>query len=573
MIIKMNITNKIVFLAIGAALFIGLIISGVFVYIINNNQQRELSQLEKSLRNNYDNRIKEHTDIIMSMLEQIDKAGSDFGLSKEATEKFAANIIREAKYGENGYFWADNANGQNVFIRGSKTEGTQRWDTKDSDGNMLVQEIINAALTGDGYSEYLWPKEGSDKPLPKRTYSDYFKPYDWVIGTGNYIDDIDNELLGHAKVSYKAMRNTLVLLLLIFLVVSILVVVISIIVGRRLSKPIISLVSEVEEVGNGKIDMVIDIKSKDEVGLLASAMNTMLSNLRNIVETIVSGSDYINNASLQLSSASEQLSQGASEQASSIEEVSSTMEEMTSNIEQNSQNAQETDKVSTEANDSIKEVADYAQKALDANKQIAEKITIINDIAFQTNILALNAAVEAARAGEHGRGFAVVAAEVRKLAERSRAAADEIVVLAQTGLQLTEKTGEIMLNTLPKIENTSKLIQEIAAASIEQNNGADQVNSAMQQLNTITQENAASSEELASNANNLTEQAHQLKEVISFFNIGKTVKADSEHSAESIKTDSETTTHKKKIDNIASTERNIINLELNDKDDPDYQVF
>lgn len=222
-----------------------------------------------------------------------------------------------------------------------------------------------------------------------------------------------------------------------------------------------------------------------------------------------------------MSDSSRLLSLGANGQASSIEEISSTMEEISSNIELNRQNAQQMEMASTESNESIKTVAEKSRKSIEATKMIAEKITLINDIAFQTNILALNAAVEAARAGENGKGFAVVASEVRKLAENSKSTADEIVNLIQFGLRITEETGEVMANTIPMIENTSTLIKEITVSSIEQNNGTEQVNSAIQQLNSLTQQNALSSEELASRAEELFGQAEKLKKAISFFVIGE----------------------------------------------------
>ncbi len=295
-------------------------------------------------------------------------------------------------------------------------------------------------------------------------------------------------------------------------------------IRKLLTVPLEKSISQVKEVADGNLTVETEqSSSENELGILTNALYFQANKLKSIIGDITNGADNMVGASVQVSSTSQQLSQGANEQASSIEEVSSTMEQISANIEQNTQNAQQTEKVSGKAYNSIKEVAEKSQKAVEANKEIAEKITIINDIAFQTNILALNAAVEAARAGEHGKGFAVVAAEVRKLAERSKVAAEEIVGLAQSGLKLSEEAGQVMRSTIPEIENTSKLIQEISAASMEQNNGAAQVNNAIQQLNSVTQQNAAASEQLATSAEELSSQAEQLKETISFFNTGNKV--------------------------------------------------
>ena len=245
----------------------------------------------------------------------------------------------------------------------------------------------------------------------------------------------------------------------------------------------------------------------------------MVDKLKSIVAEIRRGSDNIASASMQMSSSSQQMSQGASEQASSAEEVSSSMEEMTANIQQNTENAKETEKIAQKSADGVNQGNASSEISVKAMQKIAEKITIVNDIAFQTNILALNAAVEAARAGEHGKGFAVVAAEVRKLAERSKVAADEIDQLSKNGVQVSVDAGKMLAEIVPEIEKTSKLVQEISAASIEQNSGADQVNSAIQQLNQVTQQNAAASEEMATGAEELSGQADQLKEIIGFFKI------------------------------------------------------
>jgi len=286
--------------------------------------------------------------------------------------------------------------------------------------------------------------------------------------------------------------------------------------------PLEKSIKKVKELSEGKLDIDLEkTQSENELGTLNNSLIDLSRILNEVISEVSINSDYLLGASQQVSSTSEQLSQGANEQASSIEEVSSTMEQISANIEQNTSNAQQTGIVAIEANKSIKLVAEKSQKAVEANKAISEKITMINDIAFQTNLLALNAAVEAARAGEHGRGFAVVAAEVRKLAENSKKAAEEIVNLTLTGLQFSEDAGKLMMKTIPKIDNTAKLIQEIALASIEQNNGAGLVNSAIQQMNNITQENAASSEQLASSAEELSAQAERLKASILFFKLGK----------------------------------------------------
>lgn len=193
------------------------------------------------------------------------------------------------------------------------------------------------------------------------------------------------------------------------------------------------------------------------------------------------------------------------------------MEEMTANIQQNTENAQRTDRISHKVSQGVKEVGLASKESLVSIKNIAEKISIINDIAFQTNILALNAAVEAARAGEHGRGFAVVAAEVRKLAERSKLAADEIVLLASKSVAVTEGSAKLLETLIPEIGETARLVQEITSASLEQSSGANQVNNAIQQLNQVVQQNAGTSQQMAISSEELKSFADGLKETIRYF--------------------------------------------------------
>jgi methyl-accepting chemotaxis protein len=299
-------------------------------------------------------------------------------------------------------------------------------------------------------------------------------------------------------------------------------------VGRMVN-PLKELKEIAQKVSEGNLKVQSNVRQNDEIGALGDAINQMVFKLREIVENIQNGAKNISSASEQVSSSSQQLSQGASEQASSTEEVSSSMEEMVSNIQQNSDNAQETEKISKKANEGVQEGNQAAQNSAGSMKEIAEKITIINDIAFQTNLLALNAAVEAARAGEHGKGFAVVASEVRKLAERSSEAAKEIDEKSKNGVEVSEKAGKQLEEIVPEIEKTTQLVQEISAANSEMQNGADQVNNAIQQLNNVTQQNAASSEELATSAEELSSQADQLEQIISFFSVGNDQQSAYQH--------------------------------------------
>lgn len=288
---------------------------------------------------------------------------------------------------------------------------------------------------------------------------------------------------------------------------------------NNISKPLVKGVAFCKKIAQGDLSANLNIEQRDEIGELADAMNGMSDRLNSIVSDIIAGAEAIKSASLQLSSTSQQVSQGANEQASSVEEILASIQEMSANIQQNSENSIHAEKASMEAGSEINGLEKSAGKTVEVNKVISDRIKVINDIAFQTNILALNAAVEAARAGEHGKGFAVVASEVRKLAEQSKNAADEIVRLTHESLVLAEETGRRMTDILPKVEKSAQLVKEISAASVEQNSGTEQVNSAVQQLNSVTQQNASASEELASSAEELAGQADQLKDVVSYFKL------------------------------------------------------
>ena len=272
----------------------------------------------------------------------------------------------------------------------------------------------------------------------------------------------------------------------------------------------------VRRVANGDLTVRVDLRKGDGTSLL-SAMQQMVVRLTEIIGDVRASADSLASASEQVTASASMLSQNSTEQAASVEETSASMEEIASTVAQNADNANITDGIASKSADEAREGGETVKQTVVAMKSIAEKVGIIDDIAYQTNLLALNAAIEAGRAGEHGRGFAVVAAEVRKLAERSQVAAQEIGQLATSSVGLAVRAGDVLQDMVPSISKTADLVKEISAASREQQLGLDQVNSAISQLSIATQTNASASEELTATAEELNSQANQLQEMMRFF--------------------------------------------------------
>lgn len=272
-------------------------------------------------------------------------------------------------------------------------------------------------------------------------------------------------------------------------------------------------------ISKGEIPDPITDNYNGDFDKIKNNLNILIESLNKVVGSIMTGTNSIVAASEELSNTAEQLSEGASEQASAAEQVSSSIEEMSTSINQNADNSRETEKIANKASDSIDKANSAVLQSVQAMKEIALKISVIGDIAEKTDLLAINAAVEAARAGDHGKGFAVVAGEVRRLAERTQKAAQEIDDISRNNVQVAENSGHLLSNVVPDILNTARLVQEIAASSNEQDAGARQISNAIDQLNQVTQQNAAASEEMSSSAQELSSQAQQLQETVSYFKL------------------------------------------------------
>jgi len=466
-----------------------------------------------------------------SVIDHYVKQAEQGVMTQEEAQTAAKDTIQAIRYDGTNYLWINDTTP--VMVMHPIKPALNDKDlsaVKDPNGKYLFLSMVEIVKTkGSGFVDYVWDKQGFDEPVAKISFVKLVPAWDWVIGSGTYLDDIEAEL---NKIFYQVI---VALVLTVFL--SLLLVYF---IARSISKPVGQAVEMIQRLEDGDLTTELQLDRRDEIGQMSKALNAMSAKLREVVAQIQTNSDQISNAAGQVSDTANSLSEATSEQAASLEQTSASIEQMGASISQNSENASTTDTIATDSASAASEGGKAVSGTVAAMMEIAEKITIIEDIAYQTNMLALNAAIEAARAGEHGKGFAVVAAEVRKLAERSQVAASEISTLTGNSVKVAERAGSLLEKMVPEITRTAELVQEITAASEEQSSGAGQINSAMQQLDKVTQQNAAGSEELAATAEEMQAQSQNLLDVVSFFRMtttraAKGTKASASHETKPVR--------------------------------------
>ena len=522
-----------------------------------------IDSYRKSLFQDFDNQAKNQVELAVSILQRVHERHEKGELSLDEAKTIGADIIRNLHFGANGYVWADTSSGVNVAMLGKAAiEGKSRYDQQDVKGKYMMREILKAGMQpGGGYTDYWFPKPGGDKPLPKRSYSLYFKPFDWVIGTGNYVDDLEEMVKKASDENRTRIKHGIYLIVGVTLVILIIVSLLAVIFTKLLLRNIGAEPHEMENIAIRVAEGDLTIQMEQGKSGIYEAMRRMVESLRQVMDKVNLSSQEVLASATQVHSHAENTADGSrrvvgqsATVATSSEEMSATSSDIANNCHlaaDSSNNASTTAQngaaIVRETVEGMNRIADKVRSSAGAveqlgarSEQIGEIVGTIEDIADQTNLLALNAAIEAARAGEQGRGFAVVADEVRALAERTTRATREIgemikniqnetklavkamdegVVEVERGTVGAAKSGQALESILEQINDVTTQINQIATAAEEQTATTREITNNIQAISETVQMSAQSSQEMSVSSSRLSQLSVEMQDMVRRFRL------------------------------------------------------
>ena len=562
----------------GVALASTILIGGFFIYKEVQSNRAQLASYRQDLSQNIDNSLKGETQVAYSILDEYYKKQQAGEMTEAQAKKDATDRIRDLRYDNGkGYFWIDTVSGDNVVLLGRDTEGKNRINAQDPNGVYFIKEINkHAQEEGGGYTDFAFPKPGEQTALPKRGYSMLFKPYQWVIGTGVWIDEIDTLVNARTDELNAQLRSSILTAVAVMLIMLIIFIAFALYLGNSIARPIQKVTERMKIMGKGDFclegEAAIDVNDlanrPDELGTMAHAMQDMNSQVRKLMQNVSQTAEYLAAASEELTSTADQAAEvsqsiansvvdvagSCSEQFTDVEMANKHTQELNENmtkfhehLESTDKNVKETSRVAEEGGKdvdtavrgmqsietNVSHIADLIEELGNNSKEIGTIIATISEIAVQTNLLALNAAIEAARAGEHGRGFAVVADEVRKLAEQSQQAAgeiseriskiqsstDEAVSAMHSGLQEVIEGTKTVQSAGTSFQGIVGMVEKVASNSSSMQEAVAKLNGSIQEINSaiaqIDEKSRAVSEDAQSVSAATEEETASMHEIAS----------------------------------------------------------